>query len=59
VTKKVVGVFVRFVQKRLVDPLEMNNTFAGSSMMKDKSNLAIPHSSESGTIKKLMPLTFK
>jgi CubicO group peptidase (beta-lactamase class C family) len=29
----------------------MNNTFAGSSMMKDKSNLAIPHSSESGTIK--------
>jgi CubicO group peptidase (beta-lactamase class C family) len=51
--------YEEFVQNRLVDPLEMNNTFAGSSMMKDKSNLAIPHSSESGTIKQLMPLTFK
>jgi CubicO group peptidase (beta-lactamase class C family) len=31
--------YEEFVQNRLVDPLEMNNTFAGSSMMKDKSNL--------------------
>lgn len=43
--------YEEFVQKRIVDPLQMNNTFAGSSFIKDKSNLAIPHSSESGTIK--------
>jgi CubicO group peptidase (beta-lactamase class C family) len=40
-----------FVQKRIIEPLQMNNTFAGSSLMKDKSNLATPHSSESGTLK--------
>jgi CubicO group peptidase (beta-lactamase class C family) len=39
-----------FVQKRIIEPLQMNNTFVGS-LMKDKSNLATPHSSESGTIK--------
>jgi CubicO group peptidase (beta-lactamase class C family) len=44
--------YEEFVQNRLVDPLEMNNTFAGV-VMKDKSNLAIPHSSESGTIKQI------
>ena len=40
-----------FVQKRIIEPLKMNNTFVGSSLMKDKSNLATPHSTESGTIK--------
>jgi len=39
-----------FVQKRIIEPLQMNNTFVGYSQ-KDKSNLATPHSSESGTIK--------
>ena len=39
-----------FVQKRIIEPLQMNNTFVGS-LLKDKSNLATPHSSESGTIK--------
>ena len=39
-----------FVQKRIIEPLQMNNTFVGS-LLKNKSNLAIPHSSESGTIK--------
>ena len=39
-----------FVQKRIIEPLQMNNTFVGS-LQKDKSNLAAPHSSESGTIK--------
>ncbi len=39
-----------FVQKRIIEPLQMNNTFVGS-LMKDKSNMATPHSSESGTIK--------
>jgi CubicO group peptidase (beta-lactamase class C family) len=39
-----------FVQRRIIEPLQMNNTFVGS-LQKDKSNLAAPHSSESGTIK--------
>jgi CubicO group peptidase (beta-lactamase class C family) len=39
-----------FVQKRIIEPLQMNNTFVGS-LLKDKSSLATPHSSESGTIK--------
>jgi CubicO group peptidase (beta-lactamase class C family) len=41
-----------FVQKRIIEPLEMNNTFVGS-LLKDKSNLAVPHSSESGTIQSI------
>ena len=39
-----------FVQKRIIEPLQMNNTFVGS-LLRDKNNLATPHSSESGTIK--------
>lgn len=39
-----------FVQKRIIEPLQMNNTFVGY-LQKDNSNLATPHSSESGTIK--------
>lgn len=39
-----------FVQKRIVEPLQMKNTFVGS-LMKDKSNRATPHSSMSGSIK--------
>jgi CubicO group peptidase (beta-lactamase class C family) len=41
-----------FVQQRIIEPLEMNNSFVGS-VQKDKSNLAAPHSSESGTIKSI------
>lgn len=43
--------YEEFVQKRIVDPLQMNNTFVGSSLIKDKTNFALSHSSESGTIK--------
>ena len=42
--------YEQFVQKRIIAPLQMNNSFVGS-LLKDKSNLASPHSSESGTIK--------
>ena len=41
-----------FVQNRIIGPLQMNNSFVGS-LLKDKSNLSTPHSSESGTIKKI------
>lgn len=43
--------YEEFVQKRIVDPLQMKNTFVGSRLIKDKSNFAVSHSSESGTIK--------
>jgi CubicO group peptidase (beta-lactamase class C family) len=39
-----------FVQNRIIEPLQMNNSFVGI-LLKDKSNLSTPHSSESGTIK--------
>lgn len=39
-----------FVQKRIIQPLQMNNSYVGS-LLKDKNNIATPHSSESGTIK--------
>lgn len=52
VIAKVSGMsYEAFVQKRIIEPLQMNNSFAGSDLMSDKSNLAVPHSSESGTIK--------
>lgn len=44
-----------FVQKRIITPLQMNHSFASPDLMKDKSNLATPHSSESGTIKAIAP----
>ncbi|MBW1656897.1 serine hydrolase [Flavobacterium quisquiliarum] len=42
--------YEQFVQQRIVTPLQMNHTFVGS-LLKDKTNLAVPHSSVSGTIK--------
>jgi CubicO group peptidase (beta-lactamase class C family) len=42
--------YEQFVQKRIIEPLQMNHTFL-SNLLKDKSNLALPHSAESGMIK--------
>jgi CubicO group peptidase (beta-lactamase class C family) len=42
-----------FVQKRIMEPLEMNHSYSSQAGMKDKSNLASSHSSESGTITKI------
>lgn len=39
-----------FVQKRIIEPLQMNNTYVGS-LLKNRDNLSSPHSSHSGTIK--------
>jgi hypothetical protein len=39
-----------FVQKRIIEPLQMNHTLVGQ-VCKNQNNLATPHSSESGTIK--------
>lgn len=39
-----------FVQKNIIEPLQMNNTFVGY-LKKNKNNMAKPHSSESDSIK--------
>jgi CubicO group peptidase (beta-lactamase class C family) len=39
-----------FVQKRIIEPLQMKNTYVGS-LLSSKTNLASAHSSESGVIK--------
>lgn len=40
-----------FVGKCIIEPLEMDYTFCSLSLIKDKSNLATPHSTETGTIR--------
>lgn len=42
-----------FVQKRIMEPLQMSNSYCSLAEMKDRSNLSAAHSSESGTIKKI------
>ncbi len=39
-----------FVKEKIFEPLEMNNTFGALSEIKDKSNLATPHSTEISSI---------
>ncbi|MFG4002411.1 serine hydrolase [Flavobacterium aquidurense] len=48
--------YEEFVQKRIIEPLQMKNSFAGSSLIKDKNSFAVSHSSESGTIKTIAGL---
>lgn len=42
-----------FVQQHIVEPLGMDNTYSALALMKDRSNLAIPHSTESGKLKEI------
>jgi CubicO group peptidase (beta-lactamase class C family) len=44
-----------FVTKRIMKPLNMDHTYASLSLDKDKRNLAIPHSTDTGTIKTIPP----
>jgi CubicO group peptidase (beta-lactamase class C family) len=44
-----------FVQKRILEPLQLNNTYSSMAAMKDKSNLAMPHIEESGVLKAISP----
>jgi len=37
-----------YVTEKIIRPLEMNNTYASLSMIKDKSNLATPHVTKNG-----------
>jgi len=40
-----------FVQKRILNPLDMDNSYSSLSRMKDKSNLATAHTTEFGAMK--------
>jgi CubicO group peptidase (beta-lactamase class C family) len=40
-----------FVEKRIMRPLSMNNTYSTFSLIKDKSNLALPHTTEAGVLR--------
>jgi len=42
-----------FITKRIFQPLNMDNSYASLDRIKDKSNLAKPHDSNSGTLKVL------
>jgi len=42
-----------FIQERILNPLEMDSTFPSIESMQDKSNLASPHDSNTGTLKAL------
>jgi CubicO group peptidase (beta-lactamase class C family) len=56
--KRVSGMsWEQFVQSRIVDPLQMTNTFTDVRNMKDQTNLSAPHSTESGTLKSIKMLT--
>jgi CubicO group peptidase (beta-lactamase class C family) len=41
----------KFVQTRIIDPLQMTNSFSSLDAIKDRSNVATPHSTQTGTIR--------
>ncbi len=41
----------KFVQTRILDPLQMSNSFSSLDAMKDKTNMATPHSTTTGKIR--------
>ncbi|MDN3692321.1 serine hydrolase domain-containing protein [Chryseobacterium tructae] len=43
-----------FIQKRIMEPLQMQNSFSSISQVKDINLMASPHSTESGTIQKYL-----
>lgn len=45
----------KFIQTRILDPLGMTNSSPSQATIKDKSNLATPHSTTTGTIRTLTP----
>lgn len=47
--------YENFIQSQIIQPLQMNHTFASGELMRDKSNLAIPHSTQTGTLKAMNP----
>lgn len=44
-----------FIKTRILEPLNMDNSYSSLSQMTDKSNMAIPHSGESGPLRTIAP----
>lgn len=42
-----------FIEQRILQPLEMNNSFASLQRVEDKSSLAMPHSTASGEMRQV------
>lgn len=40
-----------FVRTRIIEPLNMGNSYTNTSFIKDKSNLSSAHSDETGTLR--------
>jgi len=54
VVKRVSGMsWEEFITKRILEPLQMDNTYASLDRMTDMSNLASPHDSNTGELKAL------
>jgi CubicO group peptidase (beta-lactamase class C family) len=45
--------YVDFIQKRIFQPLQMNNSFVGDSLINEITSLATPHSATTGAIKEI------
>jgi CubicO group peptidase (beta-lactamase class C family) len=41
----------KFIQSRILDPLQMTNSFSSLAAIKDQSNVATPHSTQTGRIR--------
>ena len=41
----------KFIQTRILDPLQMSNSYSSLEAMKDKTNMATPHSTSTGKIR--------
>ena len=48
----------KFIETRIMEPLNMDNSYSTLSYIKDKSNMASPHSTELGKIQTVKHLSF-
>ena len=59
VIKRVCGLsWGEFVEQRIFTPLEMDETFSTVTKIKDQSNLATPHDSNSGELRTIKHFVF-
>jgi len=57
--KRVSGIsWEQFIQTRILEPLQMNNSFASPAYIKGEINAATPHSTETGTIRTINTYLF-
>lgn len=49
----------KFIQTKIMQPLQMNNSLTSTADINDKTNLAIPHSTTTGKIRSILPFLTK